>query len=164
MRDGFFGGKDFGGDDFRALMPEYYPSKYRKYIGEETRFLKAALKGSSRVLEAGVGIGRLIPELAPIVGELVGVDNSKLMLGESREIAENFSNVKIVEGNLEDLSKIFPAKYFDYSLCIWNTLGNVKNEVLVLKQLAAVTKKSIIVTVYIKGPLKDRERWYDTVG
>jgi ubiquinone/menaquinone biosynthesis C-methylase UbiE len=164
MKEEFFEGKDFKGGEFKALMPKYYPEEYRKYLEEETLLIKEKLIGSRRVLEAGVGIGRLIPELVPLVGEFIGVDNAELMLDESRKVAESFKNVKIIKANLEDLDKIFEKSYFDYSLCIWNTLGNIKDEVEVLKNLAYVTSKSIIITVYLKGTLKNRENWYKTVG
>ena len=164
MKDKFFEGEDFGERVFKALIPKYYPAKYKKYIKEETQALERRLKGTNRVLEAGVGIGRLISVLAPIVEEFVGVDNANLMLKESKKVATKFSNVRIVKGRLENLSKLFSKNYFNYSLCIWNTLGNVKDEVKVLKEIAKVTEQSIIVTVYHKGTLKDRKEWYRKVG
>lgn len=164
MKDKFFEGKDFKGGEFKALMPKYYPLKYKKYIEEETELLKLKLKGTNRILEAGVGIGRLIPDLAPIVKEFVGIDNADLMLKKSQEVAKEFSNVKIMKGELENLSKLFPHNYFDFSLCVWNTLGNVKDEVQILKEIAQVTKKSIFITVYHKDTLEDRKNWYKTVG
>lgn len=163
MKD-FFEGADFSGREFRALTPKYYSLKYRKYIKEETKLFKKHLKGADRVLEAGVGIGRLIPILSPLVSEFVGVDNATLMLKSARRVAKRYSNTKIIRGNLENLSKVFPKKYFEYSLCVWNTLGNVKNEIKVLKELKKVTSSSILVTVYKKGTLKDRIKWYETVG
>lgn len=127
MKDEFFEGVDFKGEEFKALIPKYYPEKYKKYIKEETELLKLKLKQANRVLEGGIGIGRLIPELAPLTKEFIGIDNADLMLKKSRELAKNFQNVKIIKGNLEELDKIFPEKFFDFSLCVWNTLGNVKD-------------------------------------
>jgi len=102
--------------------------------------------------------------LAPIVKEFVGIDNADLMLEESSKVAQKFRNVRIVRGDLENLSKIFPNNHFDFSICVWNTLGNVKEESLVLKEISKVTSKSIFVTVYLKGTLEDRKNWYKTVG
>lgn len=164
MEDKFFEGADFKDEEFKALIPKYYPEKYKRYIQEETQLLKIKIGNLDRVLEAGVGIGRLIPELAPLTKEFIGIDNADLMLKKSREVAKNFPNVKIINGNLEELGETFPEKFFDSSLCVWNTLGNVKDEISVLKELAKVTKKSIFVTVYLKGTLKERLNWYKTVG
>ena len=83
IKDEFFEGSDFEGTEFKALMPKYYPPKYQEYIREETELLKSRVKGSNRILEAGVGIGRLIPELAPLVKEFVGIDNADLMIKKS---------------------------------------------------------------------------------
>ena len=163
-KENFFKGEDYKGEEFKALIPKYYPLKYQKYIQEETELLKSKLKGADKILEAGVGIGRLIPELAPIVKEFVGIDNANLMLKKSEEIARNFKNVKIIKGNLEELNKVLSGDYFEYSLCVWNTLGNVEDEVEVLKNLSEITAKSIFITVYLKGTLADRKDWYKTLG
>ena len=160
----FFEGKDFNNSPFKALIPIYYPWEYQKYINQETQLLKKKLKWTGKILEAGVGIGRLIPELAPIVKEFVGIDNAARMLKESKKSAKEFLNVKIIQGNLEDLDKLFPKKYFDVSLCLWNTLGNIDNEVIVLKNLWKITKESIYITTYLKGTIKQRKIWYTTVG
>jgi len=164
MKEGFFEGEDWKDEDFKGLIPKYYTPKYQEYIEEETKLLKQKTEGSIRILEAGVGIGRLIPELAPGVKEFVGIDNAQLMLDKSRLIAAKFPNTKVVEGDLEDLKKIFPPNHFDFSMCLWNTLGNVADEAQVLKQIAAITRKSIFVTVYHKGTIEDRKAWYKKVG
>ncbi|MGV8163126.1 MAG: class I SAM-dependent methyltransferase [Candidatus Nanoarchaeia archaeon] len=164
MKEEFFEGKDFEGGEFKALIPKYYPPKYKKYIEEETHLLKLKLNKANKILEAGVGIGRLIPEIAPIVTEFVGIDNANLMLKKSKEESKQYSNVKIIKADLESLSKLYPSNYFDYSLCVWNTLGNVTDEVQILREIARVTKKSIIITVYHKGTLEDRKNWYKTIG
>jgi SAM-dependent methyltransferase len=164
MKEKFFEGKDFRYGKFKALMPEYYPTKYKKYIQQECIFLKQKLRGSERVLEAGVGIGRLIPKLSPLVEEFIGVDNATLMLRKSRELSKKYKNTIIIKSELETLDKIFPHNHFDYSICVWNTLGNVDDEVKVLKILKTITKYSIIVTVYKKGSIKERKKWYESVG
>ncbi len=164
MEGSFFEGKDFAKGEFKALIPKYYPQKYKKYIQEETKFLRQKIRGQNRVLEAGVGIGRLIPVLAPLIKEFVGIDKAKLMVKKSKEVAKKYQNVRIVEGKLEKLNKIFSKDYFDFSLCVWNTLGNVQNEVGILKKISGVTKKSIFVTVYKKGTIKKRKEWYEKVG
>lgn len=164
MEDNFFEGKDFGEEEFKALIPKYYPKEYQDYISEETELLKSKLTGADKVLEAGVGIGRLIPELAPLVKVFVGIDDAKLMLKKARVVAVNFPNVEIIEGKLENLEKLYEPDYFDYSLCVWNTIGNVVDEVVVLKKLSKITKKSIFITVYLKGTIEKRKNWYKVVG
>jgi len=163
MQNKFFEGKDFK-NKFKALIPKYYPLEYKKYIKEEQKLIINKVKGSNKVLEAGVGIGRIIPFIAPKIKLFVGIDNANLMLTESRQISKKYKNVEIRELDIEELNQNYPTNYFDYSLCIWNTLGNVKNEVKVLSQLSKVTSKEIIITVYKKGTIENRKNWYNKVG
>ena len=160
MANEFFKGKLYSGD-FKGLMPRYYTPRYKKYIIEETKLLKQKISG--RILEAGVGIGRLIPVLAPRATELVGIDNSAFMLKKSREVAASFSNVRVLKADLENLSVYFPFHYFDYSLCLWNTLGNVRHPIKALKELAAVTDHSIFTSVFYKKTIKERIKFYKAV-
>jgi hypothetical protein len=163
MVNKFFEGKDFD-NKFKALIPKYYPSEYKKYIEEERKLIINKVSRANIVLEAGVGIGRIIPFIASKINLFVGIDNASFMLDESKKIAKKYKNVKIRKLDIEDISKNYSKDYFDYSLCIWNTIGNVKNEVKVLSELSKVTSKEIIITVYKKGTLKQRMKWYETVG
>lgn len=164
MRNDFFAGKDFSGTSFKALMPRYYPKEYQEYIKQETRLLKNEVSEKTSVLEAGVGNGRIIPAVASKVKRLIGIDSSDVLLREAILKSKRYQNVQIINGYLENLGKIFPKSYFDISLCIWNTLGNVKEEIKVLKELRKVTSGEIIITVYLKGTLKNRLNWYKTLG
>lgn len=164
MGEQFFEGADFQGGDFKALIPKHYPPEYQRYIEEETQLLVTKLTGANRVLEGGVGIGRLIPDVAPVVQEFVGVDVADLMLRKSQERAADYPSVKIMRLRLEDLHTVFPENSFDKSICVWNTLGNVSDEAKVLRELAHVTVGSIFTTVYKKGTLQQRKNWYSTVG
>ncbi|MFA6918901.1 MAG: methyltransferase domain-containing protein [Patescibacteria group bacterium] len=161
--DNFFESTTYKDGIFKGLLPEYYPQKYQDYINEEVALLKSKTKGASRVLETGIGIGRLIPELAPQVGELIGIDNSQFMLGKSKSVAQNYSNVQIIEGEIEHLSDTYPEDYFDFSLCVWNTFGNITDQVSALKELAKVTSKSVFITVFHKGNIKERIEFYKNV-
>ena len=164
MKNNFFK-KDNLEEEFKPLSPKYYPEKYKIYIEEERNLIKKILEegNAKNVLEAGVGIGRLIPDIARLVGEFYGIDNSDYMIKKSQIIAEKFDNVRIKKMNIEEVSQKFPRNFFDYSLCVWNTLGNVESEVDALKSLREVTKNSVIVTTYLKGTIEDRKEWYKSV-
>lgn len=160
----YFEGADFNNKPFKALMPQYYPAEYQEYISQEETLVISKLKGLNKVLDAGVGIGRLIPKIAPIVGELIGIDNADLMINKAKDEANKFSNVKIIKADIENLSHLFAPKTFANSLCLWNTLGNVADEVAVLKELQKITSGNIYLTVYLKGTLSQRKNWYATLG
>lgn len=163
MDKDFFEGRYYKGKEFKGLMPKYYPEKYKKYIHEEVDLLKSKVNGANRILEAGVGMGRLIPHLAPLVKEMIGIEITKFMLEISKDVAKDFPNVKIIDEKIENVSNVFPENYFDYSLCVWNTLGNVEDPEVVLKELSKVTAKSIFITVFHKGTIKDRLEFYKAV-
>ncbi len=164
VKKSLFDGKGYEKDIYRPLTPSVYPPKYQRYIKEETALLKQKLKGSESVLEAGVGIGRVMKDIAPLVKKFVGVDKSEFMIRTSKNVAKKYPNVTILKLDLENLSKKFRPHYFSYSLCLWNTIGNTTNEVKVLQELSIVTKNSVFITVHKKGKIEDRKKWYKTVG
>jgi hypothetical protein len=86
------------------------------------------------------------------------------MIKQSNKIAQKFNKVKIIKENIEDLNKRFPKDYFDYSLILWNTLGNVKDEIVVLNNLKQITKKGILITPFLRGNVEKRKEWYKSVG
>ena len=167
MVKGLFDGKGFEKLQYKPLMPRYYTSEYKSYIEEETKLLKKNLRGigsKHKILEAGVGIGRLIPIIAPLAKEFVGIDNSRFMLDKAKKVGSKFPNVRIIEGDLEKVSSLFPPNYFDFTLLLWNTLGNISDETKVMRGLSKITKKRIFVTVHLKGKIKERERWCKKIG
>ena len=164
MTGRFFEDHPHTGVGARLFDPAYYPDKYQCYLREETGLLQDKLRGPNTVLDAGVGTGRLIPTLAPLVNRYVGIDNADSMVEAAQVIARAFENVDIKSGDLMNLEGLFPAHPFDYCFCVLNTLGNVADEAQVLRQLAGVTKKSVYLTVCLKGTVKDRREWYDMLG
>lgn len=160
----FFEGEDFPGRPFKALMPKFYPPEYQEYIRQETVLIEEKLRGKGKILEAGVGIGRLIPIIAPLVKEVIGIDKAGLMVEQSQEVSKAFNNVTIVKFELEKLTSVFPAGSFDATICAWNTLGNVEDEACVLRQFKQVTNGPVLISVFLKGILEQRKNWYKTVG
>ncbi|MBI2573666.1 class I SAM-dependent methyltransferase [Candidatus Woesearchaeota archaeon] len=163
MSNTFFEGTTYGSGKFKGLLPEYYPPKYRLYIEEETKLLLELVQNSKRILEAGVGIGRLIPVLAPVVKDFVGIDNAEYMIEKSKEVASHFPNVTIYKLEIEKAAEFFSPFYFEHTLCLWNTLGNVRNEEDILRILREITDKSIFITVFLKGTKKDRLELYHAI-
>lgn len=160
----FFEGKDYEKGDFKPLTSKFYTPAYQRYIKEEELLVCTKVMGAKRVLEAGVGTGRMLRRLSPIVRQVVGVDNSQLMLEESRRVASRFRNVKIIEGNIEELGSMFPVNHFDFVLCLWNTLGNLDDNARALVEMTKVASKEILVSVHLKGALAERRKWYSAVG
>jgi ubiquinone/menaquinone biosynthesis C-methylase UbiE len=91
-------------------------------------------KGDERALDAGTGAGTLALALAPLVGEVVGVDLVPELLEHARRDAP--ANVTFVEGDVTKLP--FESSSFDLS-CSRRTLHHVARPELAVAELARVT-------------------------
>jgi len=99
------------------------------------RRLLAPLAGDERALDVGCGTGALAYALAPLVGEVVGVDTSDDFLAAAREQAPPSSS--FVHGDATALP--FPYGDFDLVGCV-RVLHHVRRPELVISELARVTR------------------------
>lgn len=65
----------------------------------------------ARVLDLGCGIGRLIKPLAPLVGEIHGVDVSGEMIRRARSYLTDISNVVLHENSGSDLAGLDSSSF-----------------------------------------------------
>ena len=81
-----------------------------------TEGIGARLTPTSRVLDVGCGIGRLIKPLAPRVAEVHGVDVSGEMIARARDYLKDLPNVRLFENSGSDLDALDDEAYdFGYS-------------------------------------------------
>jgi ubiquinone/menaquinone biosynthesis C-methylase UbiE len=97
--------------------------------------LLAPLRGDERALDVGCGTGALAYALAPLVGEVVGVDSSEEYLSAAREDAPE--GCTFVLGDAEALP--FPYGDFDLVGCL-RVLHHVNRPELVVSEIARVTR------------------------
>lgn len=98
------------GDSSPFASTEAYYADYRPGYGEEAlgylvdRF---ALDASARVLDLGCGAGQIALRIAPVVGEVVGMDPNEAMLRAARRRADGagVENVAWVHGSDADLDE-----------------------------------------------------------
>jgi len=114
----------------RALQTE-------RHVDLEARIgrLLSPLGGDERALDVGCGTGALAYALAPLVGEVVGVDSSEEYLAAAREDAPD--NCTFVLGDAEALP--FPYGDFDLVGCL-RVLHHVARPELVVSEIARVTR------------------------
>ena len=104
-------------------------------VREGLRTFLAPLRGDERALDSGTGAGTLALALAPLVGEVVGIDLVEELLDEARRDAP--ANVSFVEGDVTAL----PFESFTFDLAgSRRTLHHVSRPELALAELARVTR------------------------
>ena len=113
----------------RALQAERHAD-----LEARVRRLLAPLADDERALDVGCGTGALAYVLAPLVGDVVGVDASEDYLAAARESAPE--GCTFVTGDAEALP--FPYGDFDLVGCL-RVLHHVERPELVVSEIARVT-------------------------
>jgi SAM-dependent methyltransferase len=104
-------------------------------LAARAQSMLAPFEGNERVLDVGCGTGALAYALAPLVGEVVGVDASEVLLASAREHAP--PGCTFVLGDAEALP--FPYGDFDLVGCL-RVLHHVRRPELVVAEIARVTR------------------------
>jgi ubiquinone/menaquinone biosynthesis C-methylase UbiE len=119
----------------RVRLRQALQAERRAALEAHVGRLLAPLRGDERALDVGCGTGALAHVLAPLVGEVVGVDSSEEYLAAAREDAP--AGCTFVPGDAEALP--FPYGDFDLVGCL-RVLHHVPRPELVVSELARVTR------------------------
>jgi ubiquinone/menaquinone biosynthesis C-methylase UbiE len=135
------------------------------YMKTEIEYIIRNVKmpSSKTFVEVGAGYGRVIPQLSKIGKNVLAVEINKKMLKELKKRAKNFTNVTIIEGDANQLTKLL-SKYNDIIekpvlLSLQNTLGTIigdpYNVLAEMKKIAIMKKGEIIISLFCQESLKD---------
>lgn len=105
------------------------------WLNAHVRAWLAPTRGDERALDAGTGTGALAVALAPLVGEVVGVDLDEERLEAARRVAP--PNVRFVTGDAAALP--FERASFDLAGCV-KVLHHARRPELVVAELARVVR------------------------
>ncbi len=94
-------------------------------------------RGDERVLDSGTGTGALAFAIAPLVGEVVGVDLVPELLEQARSRAAAFPNVTFAEGDATRLP--FESDSFDLAASV-RTLHHMPRPELAVAELVRLTR------------------------
>lgn len=106
--------------------------RVKQYLQAEIDFVKENLSNTQSVLELGAGYGRIIRELAPYCGSIVGIDISVESVGLGREYLKDYPNASIIA---MDVHRIKFPKPFDVILCLQNGLSAMRADSTVIHKI-----------------------------
>lgn len=112
---------------------QVYDSKIprvKQYLQAEIDFVKNGLSPSQSVLELGAGYGRIVKELAPFCGSILGVDISEESAALGREYLKGCPNAKMLA---MDAHKLTFSEKFDVVLCLQNGLSAMRADASMLE-------------------------------
>ena len=123
--------------DERAPRAERQAQLQAERAGELRAWLERFVlpAGDERVLDVGTGTGAVALALAPLVREVVGLDESEERLAHAREHAP--ANASFVAGDASSLP--FERGAFDIATCV-RTLHHMRRPEVVLAELVRVTR------------------------
>jgi ArsR family transcriptional regulator len=132
----FFAGAAGQWDKLRA---ELYGDRFT------TAAMLALLPPTSVIADLGCGTGRLVEEIAPFAGRVIGVDNSPAMLKTAKKRTADLPNVDLRSGELQSLP--IAAGECDAAMLLL-TLTYVADPAVVLKEVARILKpggKAVVI-------------------
>ncbi|MCK4327948.1 MAG: class I SAM-dependent methyltransferase [Candidatus Diapherotrites archaeon] len=142
--------------------PACATEKILLYWKAEEELLDEAIEEGVTLLDVGSGRGKHLKLLSPRLKKGIGIDVSKPLLNAANLGLAGIYNVAVIEANVKEMP--FADGSFDYTLCMFNTLGNILDTEKALKEMARVTKKKIVITSYLPGSLEERKKFYGQCG
>ena len=105
--------------------------------------------------------------LAPLVRRITGLDYSQQLIEQASESTQNFNNVQLILGSVENLGELVPSK-FQHGLLAWNTIGNIPQELHhpMMKYLKLILEEKIFISTYKCNEfvMSERLRYYENIG
>lgn len=111
-----------------AQLYQVYQTKYprvQRYLAAEIAFVRKGLRPDLSVLEIGAGYGRIMKELAPHAGRIVGIDIAEASVTIGRDYLSDSPNCSLRVMDAHDLT--FDGE-FDVVLCLQNGLSAIKGQ------------------------------------
>lgn len=106
--------------------------RIKQYLAAEIDYVRQNLKPTDRVLEVACGYGRIVRELAPNCGEIVGIDISENSVQLSRDYLKDYPNASEITMDIHDLAFDKP---FDVILCLQNGLSATRADDAVIAKI-----------------------------
>ncbi len=142
----------------------YQTPGIKEWFYKENEVLLKNLSEDTVVLDIGCGLGTHLLLMSKAAKEVVGIDQSDAVLKRTLRELKSVDNAKVFKMNARKLE--FPDNCFDQTVCMFNTLGNMNDEVDILREMKRVTKKGgrIIFSLYNLESVSERIEFYRKSG
>ncbi len=142
----------------------YQTPGIKELFYKEKEVLIKNLTDESVVLDIGCGLGTHLTLISKYCKEIIGIDHSEAILKHCRKETKNLINVKTFNMKAKQLE--FPDSCFDQTNCMFNTLGNMKEPMPVLSEMARIIKPSghVIFSLYNLQSIPERLEYYHKTG
>jgi len=135
-------------------------TRVKQFLSEEINFVKNRLTGNESVLELGAGYGRIVKELAPYAGNVLGIDISKDSIEFGRKYISGIDNAKL---EVMDAYNIPFEEEFDVTLCMQNGISAIKgNQMQLVENALKATKQNgtVYISTYSEKFWEHRLSWF----
>ncbi len=134
-------------------------AEVKKYLSSEIQFIAKSLSGDESVLELGAGYGRVLKELAPFCGEIMGIDISEQNIALSKDYLKDVNNAQVL---CVDVHKMDFKRKFDIILCIQNGLSAMKIDSTTLHKITDLLSDNgrAYFSSYSENFWEHRVKWF----
>ncbi len=135
--------------------------RIQQYLAAETDHVLSFVRRSHRVVELGCGYGRVLEQLAPAAGFVVGVDTATASLEGAATSFGRSANVRLSAMNAETLG--FAGGVFDVVVCIQNGISAFKVEQSrLIEECIRITRPGgiVLLSTYAERFWEERLAWF----
>jgi len=148
------------GSDLQRVYALASP-RIRQYLRAEIENVVDRVRGSGRVLELGCGYGRVLGEVAPHVGRVVGIDIARGNLESAAAYLGAHRNCDLALMNAVQLG--FGDAEFDATICVQNGVAAFRVEASrLVAEALRVTREGgwVLFSTYSSRIWPDRLEWF----
>ena len=140
------------------------PKSYKKWFGQEKKYLQKIITKDASVLEVGCGNGRSIFDILPKTKNVTGIDHDNKAVADAKNNFSKYSSIKIIKADAAQLP--FDSEEFDFVICMITFANFADKKFKALEEMRRVLKDSgkIIISVFSENALEERMRVYKTSG
>jgi ubiquinone/menaquinone biosynthesis C-methylase UbiE len=140
------------------------PESYKKWFGEEKKYLQKKIIKDSKVLDVGCGNGRSIFDILSITKNVIGIDHDKKAVITAKENFIKYPTVKILRADAKAMP--FDDKTFDFVICMGTFANFADDKIPIIKEMKRVLKKDgkIIISVFSEDAFDERMKLYKSLG